>query len=189
MDDLILPTRHKITVDEYQALGETGVLGWEARVELIDGDIIDMAPIGQDHISTVDILNETLVLACQGRAIVSVQNPVRLDRYNEPQPDFAIYRRRADFYRTGERAGPKDTLLLIEVANTFLRYDRTIKLRLYARAGIPEYWIIDLKARTLDAYRNPANEGYAEITVHGPSDSLALSQDPAIVISLAQVFG
>lgn len=189
MDDLILPARHKITVDEYQALGETGVLGWEARVELIDGDIIDMAPIGQDHISTVNHLNETLVLACQRRAIVSVQNPVRLDRYNEPEPDFAIFRRRADFYRTGELAGPQDTLLLIEVANTSLRYDRTIKLQLYARAGIPEYWIIDLNAQRLDTYAQPSPEGYARTTQHGPTGHLALTQDPEIIVPLANLFG
>ena len=190
MDDVtVLPARHKLDVDAYHAMGEAGILPYGARMELIDGEIIDMAPIGQDHAATVDWLTERLVLTCQGRVIVRVQNPVRLDRYNEPEPDFAILRRRDDFYRTGERAGPGDVLLLIEVADSSLRFDRTVKLPLYARAGIPEYWIVDLKARKLDAYREPGPEGYAVHTTHGPAERLALVQDPAIVIALERVFG
>lgn len=190
MDDATtLPTRHKLDVAAYHALAKAGILGEDDRVELIDGDIIDMAPIGQDHAGTVNRLNEVLVLACRGRAIVSVQNPVRLDQFNEVQPDFAILRRRADFYATGEPAGAADALLLIEVANTSLRYDRSVKLPLYARCGIPEYWIINLKARTLEAHRHPTAEGYAEKKTHGPGIQLPLVEDPEITIPLDQVFG
>ena len=190
MDDATtLPTRHKLDVDAYHALGEAGILPHDARVELIEGDIIDMAPIGQDHAGTVNRLNEVLVLACRGRAIVSVQNPVRLDRFSEPQPDFAILRPRADFYTTGEPAGAADALLLIEVADTSLKYDSTVKLPLYARTGIPEYWIVNLKARTLEAHRYPTAEGYAETNTHGPGIQLPLVHAPEIIIPLDQVFG
>ena len=190
MDDgRILPARHRIDVDAYHALGEAGILPHDARVELIDGDIIDMAPIGQAHAGTTNRLTRLLVRACGDRAIVSVQNPVRLDRHSEPQPDFAILRPRPDFYVTGEPPGPQDTLLLIEVADTSLRYDRRVKRPLYARAGIPEYWIIDLKARILDAHRQPTADGYADDERHKPGDRIALTQDPEIVIPYDDIFG
>lgn len=189
MDDVIaLPARHKLDVDAYHALGAAGILAHDARVELIDGDIVDMAFIGQDHAATVNRLNEALVFACRGRAIVSVQNPVRLDRRSEPQPDFALLRRRDDFYRSGEPAGAADTLLLIEVADSSLAYDRGVKLPLYARAGIPEYWIVDLKARLLEAYRQPSATGYLNATTHGPGEPLPLAADPEIVVPLETLF-
>ena len=125
MDDAgVLPARRKLTGDDYRRMGEAGIFGEGDRVELIDGQLIDMAPIGQSHAGLVNGLTEALVMACAGRAIVSPQNPVRLDRTSEPQPDLAVLRRRADFYATGEPPGPADTLLLIEVADSSLRFDR-----------------------------------------------------------------
>ena len=127
--DLVL-TRHRLNVDDYHRMAEAGILGEQDRVELIDGDLIDMAPIGQDHIASVNGLAHALFLACGDRAIVSIQNPARLDRFSEPQPDAALFRPRADHYRTGAPPGPADVLLLVEVADSSLRYDRAVKLPL-----------------------------------------------------------
>ena len=185
MDDaLTMPTRRKLDVDVYYQMAETGFLAKEDRVELIDGEIIDMTPIGQGHEATVNGLNQALVMACLNKAIVSVQNSVRLDRLNVPEPDFAVFRYRPDFYATGDRPGPSDVLLLVEVADSSLRYDRTVKLPLYARAGIPEVWIVDLKRRVLHAHRRPADGEYAEITTHHPGDHLALAAAPDIAVRL-----
>ena len=189
MDDTgLAPARHRLDVDDYHRMGEAGILHEDDRVELIDGELIDMAPIGQDHAATVNGLNRILVMAFGERAIVSVQNPVRLNRFSEPQPDFAVFRPRADDYRTGEPPGPSDTLLVVEVADSSLRYDRTVKLPLYARAGIPEVWIIDLKRRVLEAHRQPGPDGYAAMQTHGPGDTVTPALAPEIAVALRRVF-
>jgi len=189
MDDTdLLLTRHKLNVDEYYRMAETGILDEDDRVELIDGELIDMAPIGQDHAATVNRLNRALVMAFGEQAIVSVQNPVRLNRFNEPQPDFAVFRPRADFYATGERPGPSDTLLVIEVADSSLRYDRTVKLPLYARAGIAEVWIVDLRRRVVDVHRTPAGDEYTTSDTHGADDTVTLNLAPEISVALRRVF-
>lgn len=190
MDDgAVLPARHKIDVDAYHRMGEAGILGEDDRVELIDGELIDMAPIGQDHAATVNRLNEALVMACAGRAIVSTQNPVRLDRLSEPQPDFAIFRARADFYATGRRPGPADVLLLVEVADSSLRFDSKVKLPLYAKAGIPEVWIVNLGRRVLSMHRQPVGQAYRESTTHRAGETIAPSLAPYIRVDLARIFG
>jgi Uma2 family endonuclease len=187
-DAAVLPARRRVNVEAYHRMGEAGVFTKDDRVELIEGDLIDMAPIGQGHVSVVIALNEALVLACAGRAFVSAQNPIRLDQWNEPQPDFAVLRRRADAYATGERIGPTDVLLLVEVADTSLRYDRTVKLPLYARAGIAEFWLVDLQRRVIDVYREPSDDSYAVMTTHAAGEKVALALAPDIVVRLAVVF-
>lgn len=190
MDDLVvLPARHKLDIDEYHRMAEAGIFGENHRIELIDGDLIDMAPIGQGHAAIVNGLNEALVIACAGRAIVSPQNPVRVNRSSEPQPDLAVLRRRADFYATGEPPGPADVLLLVEVADSSLRFDRTVKLPLYARFGIAEFWIVDLKRRVVEVHRAPAGNGYGDAVTYRPGDHLALVLAPDIVVKLDLVFG
>ena len=190
MDDAAVAVmRHKLDADDYYRMGDAGILGEDDRVELIDGEVIDMAPIGQGHEATVNGLNRALVMACGDKAIVSTQNSVRLDRLNVPQPDFAVFRPRADFYATGERPGPSDVLLVVEVADSSLRYDRTIKLPLYARAGIAEVWIVDLKRRVLDAYRRPSGGEYTETATHRPGDQLALAIAPEITVQLDLMLG
>lgn len=186
-DVATLPARHKLSVDAYERMIQVGIFGKEDRVELIEGELIDMAPIGQGHAAIVDGLNEALVLACVGRAIVSPQNPVRLDGLSQPQPDFAVLRRRADFYAT-QRPGPADILLLVEVADTSARFDRTVKLSLYARIGIAEYWIVDLKRRVVDVHREPAGDAYAVTATHRPGDQVALALAPDIIVKLDLVF-
>ncbi len=190
MDDATdMPTPRKLDVDAYYRMAEIGILREDERVELIDGEIIDMAPIGQGHAATVGGLNRALVMACGNKAIVWVQNPVCLDRLNEPEPDFAVLRPRPDFYATGDRPGPADVLLLVEVADSSLRYDLTVKLPLYARAGIPELWIVDLKRRALDAFRRPTGGQYAEVATYRPGDHLALAADPGITVRLDLALG
>src|SRR4051812_9665607 len=134
MDDALLePTRHKLDVDVFYRMADAGIFGEDDRIELIDGELIDMAPIGTDHASSSTGLNRALVLACGDRAIVSAGNPLRLDRFNEPQPDFLVLRLRGDNYRTAH-PGAADTLLAVELADSSLRFDRNVKLPLYARA-------------------------------------------------------
>ena len=190
MDDgTLVLARHKLDVDKYYRMAEVGILREEDRVELIDGEVMDMAPIGADHMDAVNGLVESLVLACAGRAIVSVQNPVLLDRFNVPQPDLAVFRYRADRYRTGGRPTPADVLLLAEVSDSSLRFDRTVKLPLYARAGVGECWIVDLRGRILQAHRHPAGGAYTSVETLGPGDRVMLSMAPEISLALDLVFG
>ena len=190
MDDLsAAPARHRLDVDEFHRMVEAGIFGEDDRMELIDGDLIDMAPIGQGHAAIVCGLNEALFLACAGRAIVWPQNPIQLDRSSEPQPDLAVLRRRADFYATGDRPGPADVLLLVEVADSSLRFDQKVKLPLYARAGIAELWIVDLQRRVLHAYRKPDDDAYGEMTTHQPGGHIGLALAPEIIVKLDLVFG
>ena len=186
-DVIAAPTRHKLSVDEYERMVEVGVFGPEDRIELVNGELIDMAPIGEGHAAVVTALTEALSLACVGRAHVSPQNPVLVDRFSEPQPDFAVLRRRADFYAKG-RPKPGDVLLLVEVADSSLRFDRTVKLPLYAKAGIAEFWIVDLKRRVVDTYRQPGATGYGEVTTYQAGDQVALALMPEIVVKLDLVF-
>lgn len=137
--DTGLLRRHKIDVSVFYRMADAGLLRDDDRVELIDGEIIDMPPIRDAHSGTVALLTRTLVMACGERAIVNVQNPMRLDRYNEPVPDFLVLRPREDFYRRGHPR-PDDVLLLIEVADSATAYDRRIKSKLYARHGVRELW-------------------------------------------------
>jgi Uma2 family endonuclease len=190
MDDVsILPARHRLDVDDYHRMADAGILGKHDRVELIDGELIDMAPIGQGHAAIVSRLTRALVMAGDRISIVWPQNPVQLDRYSEPQPDLAILRYRADFYATGEPPGPADVLLLIEVADTSLAFDRRVKLPLYARAAIAEFWIVDVQRRVLEVHRKPAGDGYTETTTYRSGDQLALALAPGIVVELDLVFG
>ena len=189
MDDTgDLLTRHKLNVDDYHRMAEAGVLGEDDRVELIDGEIIDMAPIGVAHASVVTRITIALIQACGDRALVRVQNPVRLSDFSEPQPDFAVVRPRADFYET-RHPGPSDVLLLVEVAESSLRYDRVVKLPLYAHAGIPEVWIVDLQQRTIQTYAQPSDGRFALAGLQRPGATLRLAAAPALEVSVDELIG
>lgn len=157
------PRKHRITVHEYHRMAEEGLLAPDARVELIEGEIIDMAPIGPPHGSVVDELTYAFIHAVGRRAIVRVQGAVRLSERSEPQPDLALLKPRKDHYRRSQPA-PSDTLLLIEVSDSTLRYDRHIKVPLYARHGIPEAWIIDTRAGKLHVFRSPKKGAYTDVS-------------------------
>ena len=155
------PRPHRLTVDEYYRMAEVGLLPPDARVELIEGEIIDMAPIGSRHAATVNGLAKTLILAVGDSAVVAVQSPLRLSHRSEPQPDLAVLRPRADRYRDSHATAP-DVLLLVEVSDTTLRFDRNVKAKLYARHGIPELWIVDVNSEQLHVLGKPLRGEYAE---------------------------
>lgn len=157
------PQHHLITADEYCRMAEVGLLAPEARVELIDGEILDMPPIGKDHQSVVDQLNHLFVRAVDDLAIVRVQGSVRLGSMSMPQPDIALLKPRLDFYRS-RRAADSDVLLIIEVSDSTLRFDRDVKVPLYARHGIPEVWIVDLQDDQLHFYRSLRDGEYRDKT-------------------------
>jgi Uma2 family endonuclease len=178
--------RRLLTVDEYHRMGEAGILTEDDRVELIEGELVAMAPIGTEHIAATNALTRLLVLAVGDRGIVSVGNPVRLTRHSEPQPDFSVLKPR-DGYRT-TMPRPEDTMLAVEVANTSLEYDRKVKLALYARAGIPEVWIVNLAAEEVEVYRSPAADLYTSVTRACRSDTLTIEALAGVLIPVARIF-
>src|SRR5262245_57646223 len=135
--------KRTFTVDEYHRMGAAGIFSEEERVELIEGEIITMSPIGTAHAACVNRLTALLIRKLGSRAIVSIQNPVRLNNRSEPQPDIVILKPRVDFYASATPT-PKDVILAIEVSDTTVRYDRSIKVPLYARTKVPEVWIARL---------------------------------------------
>lgn len=153
--------RRRFTTDEYHRMGEAGVFAEDDRVELLDGEIVQMRPIGIPHSSSVDRLNAFFSRRLGRRAIIRVQGPIILDRHSEPQPDLSVLAPRADFYGHAQPR-PRDVLLAIEVMDSSRGYDRTLKLPLYARAELREVWLVDLKAEVIERYRKPALRGYRE---------------------------
>jgi Uma2 family endonuclease len=181
------PRRHRLTVDDYYRMAEVGILDPEARVELIDGDIIDMAPPGSSHAGTVTYLTQALLRAVDERAIVLCQNPVRLSQYSEPQPDLALLRPRDDFYRE-RHPRADDVLLIVEVAASSLRFDRKTKLPLYARHGIPEMWLVDLGGRRLVRYRAPQDGSYTLVDEPDAGKALAVSALSGTTVDVHRLF-
>lgn len=174
------PTRYKFTAEEYHRLAAVGILTPDDRVELIDGDIIQMAPVGDPHVNAVDWLTEVFVIAVAGKARVSVQNPVRLSPRSEPQPDLLILRRES-FGRAGR---PEDVLVLVEVSDTTLKYDRDIKLPLYARHAIPHVLNVEMTSGAVVHYSKPQAGGYIHSKRYGRGDRLTLEILPSVSISI-----
>lgn len=169
-------------------MGETGILGPEERVELIDGEVVQMNPIGPPHSGRVARLNALLIRELGDRAVLFSQNPVHLGDFSMPQPDLMLLKARPSFY---EDAHPQqdDVLLIIEVADSSVRYDRIVKLRVYARFGIPEYWIVNLPERCLEVYRVPVEEGYQEFQRFVAGDSVAPGAFPDFTLEAATLLG
>ena len=161
LDRRDVPTRRRFDVGAYYRMADTGILAPKDRVELIDGEIVEMAPIGSAHSGTTNRLTGLVGrLASDGRVVASVQSPLRLDPFNEPQPHLMLLRPRADDYTTSHPTA--DVLLLVEVADSSLAWDRGPKLDLYARHAVPEVWIVDLPGRAAEVCRGPGPDGYAE---------------------------
>jgi Uma2 family endonuclease len=155
--------RRRFTVDEYHRMGEAGILREDDRVELIDGEVVQMTPIASRHAGCVKRINHLLTTRLRERAVVAVQDPVLLGRHSEPQPDVMVLRPRPDFY-SDSHPSASDVWLLIEVSDTTAQFDRTVKVPLYARAGIVEVWLVDLEADSVEVYRRPAPDGrYADV--------------------------
>jgi Uma2 family endonuclease len=180
---LLLP-RHRLTVDEYARMAEVGVLAPDARTELIEGEVIDMAPQKSRHAYVVGELTTRLIEAAVRQARVTCQLPLRLSDCNEPEPDVMLLRPRDDGYARAH-PGPADVLLLIEVADTSARYDREIKLPLYARHGVAEVWIIDLEAGLLRQYRQPADDSYASVESTASPATQSLPGLPGVAVDLS----
>ena len=153
--------RYRFTVDQYHRMDKAGIFHPECRVELVNGEIFEMAPIDPWHSGVVNWLNHRFNTGLSGRAIVHVQNPTIVDRRSEPQPDLMLLEPREDFYRTAHPT-PRDALLVVEVANTSLSHDRRRKLPLYARTGVAEAWIVNRQADAVDVFRDPSPDGYRD---------------------------
>lgn len=179
-------TLHRFTVKEYYRMAETGLLRPDARVELLDGRIIDMSPIGPLHGGVVNLLNYQLNQLSQRRWVVTVQSPVHLDDSSEPQPDVMLVKPARDFY-TSRHPGPEDVFLLIEVSDSTLETDRGEKLPAYGRAGIVEVWIVNLIDGTLEVYREPHFAGYASAQVLHEGDTIAPARFPDAVIEVSKL--
>jgi Uma2 family endonuclease len=176
------------TVEDYHRLAEVGILGEDDRVELLDGQIVEMTPIGPEHAGCVDTLLRILSRRVGDAAMLRGQNPVVLGMRWEPQPDVAVLKPRADEYRTAH-PGPGDILLVIEVADSSLESDRDVKLPLYAAAGIPEAWVVDLEHDTIEVHRQPGPGRYREVRTLGRGDALAALLVPTGTISVDEVLG
>jgi Uma2 family endonuclease len=192
MSALPVPTRLKLTIDQYRLMGERGILPPGLRVELIDGEIIEMAPIGPPHAGILNRLIDLLAVMCHGHAVISPQHPVELDRFNEPQPDLCLLRWRESFY-TDRHPTAADVVLLVEISDSTLRYDRSTKLALYARSGVQAYWIVDVQDRSIVAFGEPSGEGYLRERRAGPGERIALgapgSELARLELEVAAVFG
>jgi Uma2 family endonuclease len=180
--------RRRFTVTEFMQLTERGILSEDDRVELIDGEIIEMAAIGKRHMSCVNDTNLLLIERLGRTAIVSVQNPIVLTEHYSPEPDIAVLRPRTDRYRESYPT-PEDVLLLIEVSESTLQYDRKVKLPQYARAGIPEVWIIDLDSRRVERYAEPSDDGYRIIKRLRRGQTVTSTILPALSLPVGDIIG
>lgn len=183
IDDL-----RKFSVEEFDRLLEAEIFDEDERVELLDGVVVAMSPIGTEHAACVLRLTDVLSARLAGRALVSIQSPIATPR-SRPLPDVALLRRRADYYRS-DKPGPHDVLLLIEVADTSLARDRGLKLRLYGQARVPQTWVVDLRGRAVISATRPGTKGYLRVTTHrAPAARLVVPGFPDVVLTVEDILG
>lgn len=180
--------RRWFNVDEYYRMTDAGILSPDDRVELIEGEVIRMSPIGKFHASCVNRITSLFTELVGRRAIVSVHNPVRLNDFSEPQPDVALLKPRDDFYAS-RQPGPEDVLLIVEVADTSASYDRAVKIPLYAQAGIPEVWLADLPGDFVGVFASPVNGRYQTIREARRGETLTLSSLTEITVRIDDLLG
>ena len=186
--ELIAARRRPFTVGEYYRMAEADILTEEDRVELIAGQIVAMSPIGSRHAACVDRLNGLLHRQPGAAFIVRVQSPIALDAYSEPEPDLVLLRPRTDFYAEAHPSAV-DVLLAVEVADTSIDYDREVKLPLYAQAGLPEVWLIDLQESRIEVYARPQGGAYqqrVEVTADATLTSLTVA---SLELAAADILG
>jgi Uma2 family endonuclease len=181
-------TRRRFTVDEYHRMIEAGILNEDDRVELIRGEIVQMAPIGSDHASCVARLTHLMLGRLHGRVVLWPQNPLVILPDSEPEPDIILLAWRDDFYRHA-LPGPADVALLVEVAATSLRYDRRLKGPLYAEAGVRDYWIVDLAGDAVEVHRDPATAGFQRVERVVRDSTLAPLAFPDVTLAAADILG
>lgn len=178
--------KHYISACEFERMVENSVFEEGARLELIGGEIVEMSPIGKRHAACVDRLAELFREALGRQVIVRVQNPIQLDDLSEPQPDVALLKRRGDFY-SGALPTPADVLLVVEVADTSVEYDRQLKLPIYARAGVAEVWIVSLPDERIETYSRPSGERYEVAAQLGRGEEVSSSTLDALRIMVDDV--
>ncbi len=183
-----LPKRRRFNVVEYYRMADAGILDEDDRVELIRGEIIEMPPIGVGHASVVDRANRLFVFTFRDSVVVRIQNPLRISARDEPVPDLMLLKPRTDFYRE-RHPMPEDVLLLVEVSDTTLSYDRDKKLPLYAMAGVPEVWIVDLKAQVVRVFLHPVEGHYRDTRTAGHGDHLAPLAFPDMHLAVNDILG
>ena len=179
-------TQHRFNVKEYYRMAETGVLRPDARVELLDGRIIDMSPIGSSHAGMVKRFIRIFNKFANERWAISAQDPLRMDDHSEPEPDFMLLKPSPDDY-TSRHPEPEDVFLLIEVSEASLDYDREEKIPAYGRAGILECWIVNLRDQSLEVYREPHFTGYGSKTILRAGDKVFPQAFPDVIVSVAEL--
>jgi len=181
--------RRRFTLDEYHRMGEAGILGVDDRVELIEGEIIEMSPIGSRHAGTVARIQHLFSIRLLDQAVVWSQNPLLLVRHqSEPEPDVMLLAPRADFY-SGGLPEPPDVRLLVEVADSSLQYDRRTKFPLYARSGVAEAWLVDLDSGRLEVHRGAGGTGYRDVRVLRADEMFSPTAFPDLAITLRDLIG
>lgn len=176
----------KFTSEQYHQMVASGILTERDRVELIEGEIVQMSPIGRKHAACTNRLAELFVLTFSPQALVWTQSPICLNEYSEPEPDIALLQRRSDFYLDGKPTS-QDILALVEVSDSTIEYDRTEKAPLYARAGIQELWIVDLNRLAIEIYRSPSPEGYQNVRMLQHGEPLAFQALPETAFTIEQL--
>lgn len=180
--------RHRFSVDDFHQMAEAGILSDNDRVELIDGEVVEMAAIGPRHLAGVARTNRLLVQRFSDVAIVSPQSSVRLDEHNEPQPDFALLRLRPDYFAT-ELPTPQDIFLIIEIGDSTAQLDRRVKLPLYGTSGVTELWLVDVTADTITVCREPFGQGYRNVRTYRRGDHIAPLAFPDRAVAVTDILG
>lgn len=181
-------TKKLFTVDEYYRMAEAGILNEDSRVELIEGEIIQMSPIGVRHASCVSRAIKLFLTKLGDRIVLSPQNPLRLSNITEPQPDILLLKPRADFYGSQHPTGDS-VYVVLEISDTTLRYDRDRKLPLYAKSKVPEVWIEDLQSDAILVYRNPEKDRYLISLTFRRGDQISVATFPEILFEVADLIG
>lgn len=180
--------RKKFCTEETHKMMEVGILPEESGWELIDGEIIHRMTIGSKHAGTVKKLNRILTNLLGEKAIVSIQDPIHVDEYNEPEPDIALLKPREDFY-TENYPLPEDVLLLVEVSDSTVEFDREVKKNLYAEAGIAEFWLVNLKENTLEVYSQPKNGTYRLAQILEKGETVKSNTIENLSLDVEQILG
>lgn len=180
------PKKYPLTINHFQKMIETGIFDEDEHIELIEGELIAMAPIGPVHSSKTRKLNRLFSQAVGDLAIVDIQNPIILDDNSEPEPDLTLLRPRDDFYETANPTA-NDVLLLVEVADSTLSYDKQTKIPLYARHGIPEVWLINIPNNQVEIYLKPSFEGYRQILLPEKHEQISPTLLPVLSIKVLDI--